>query len=191
LGRSSTGGGRRAARRAAQDLRPVHPGPGLPRPSLDSATLPRVWQGVGYRPLPDAALARTLFDYAALPWPEELPLAFAWGASTGETERLIGAILADRADNALMLHGPVVVDVEDPLEVATQLVAAALDHAAALQIVRVYTRPQGLDRVWVRFGFVPVPENDLPRALAGRSGTGLYVWRGGTALSIAREAAAV
>lgn len=190
MGRSSTGGGRRGARQAAQDLRPVHPGPGLPRPSLDSATLPRVWQGVGYRPLPDAALARNLFDYAALPWPDGLPLAFAWGASTGD-DRLIGAILADRAEDAVMLHGPVVVEVEEPLEVATQLVAAALDHAAALEVARVYTRPQSLDRVWVRFGFVPVPESDLPGALTGRSGTGLYVWRGGTALSIAREAAAV
>ena len=30
----------------------------VPVPSLASATVPRVWQGIGYRPLPDAALAR-------------------------------------------------------------------------------------------------------------------------------------
>lgn len=189
MGRSSTRGGRRAARDAAQDVRPVS-GPELPRPSLDSATLPRVWQGVGYRPLPDATLARPLFEYAAIPWPEGVPLAFAWGAS-GEADRLIGALVAERADRRLMLHGPVVVGADDPLEVATQLVAAALDHAAAFGGERVYTRPQGLDRVWVRFGFVPVPESDLPEALSGRPGSGLYLWRGGSALSIAREAAAV
>jgi hypothetical protein len=91
-----------------------------------------------------------------------------------------------------MLHGPVLVaddGPDDPLEAAAQLVAAAMDHAAALGGVTLYTRPQGLDRVWVRFGFIPVPEVALPPALAGRAGGGLYAWRGGSALWTLREAA--
>jgi hypothetical protein len=77
---------------------------------------------------------------------------------------------------------------DDPLEVAAQLVAAALDHAAALGVVTVFARPGGLDRIWVRFGFIPVPEVTLPAPLAGRPGVGLYAWRGGSALWTLREA---
>jgi hypothetical protein len=97
-----------------------------------------------------------------------------------------------------MLHGPVIdtrvertspTDSFDPLEIAAQLVAAAMDHATALGAATLYTRPHGLDRVWVRFGFIPVPEVALPPALAGRPGAGLYAWRGGTALWTLREAA--
>jgi hypothetical protein len=97
-----------------------------------------------------------------------------------------------------MLSGPVVVTEElgrrgqaptDPLEIAGQLLAAAIDHATALGAVTLYARPQGLDRVWVRFGFIPVPEVALPAALAGRPGVGLYAWRGGSALWTLREAA--
>lgn len=159
-----------------------------PTPSLASATLPRVWQGLGYRPLPDAAAARALFDFAAVAWPRPDSLAFAWGASTG-SDRLVGALVAESADRSLMFHGPVVVTEDDPLEVAAQLVAAALDHAVALGTQTVFTRPLGLDRVWVRFGFIPVPESTLPDALAGRPGAGLYAWRGGTALWTLREPA--
>jgi hypothetical protein len=78
---------------------------------------------------------------------------------------------------------------DDPLEVAGQLVAAALDHATALGATTVFARPQGLDRVWVRFGFIPVPEVTMPAPLAGRAGVGLYAWRGGSALWTLREAA--
>ena len=42
--------------------------------------------------------------------------------------------------------------------------------------------PGGLDRVWVRLGFIPVPEAELPEALRGRPGIGLFGWRGGSAL---------
>ena len=154
--------------------------------------LPRVWQGVGYRPLVDAKRARALFDFAAIPWPEQA--AFAWGASMADSggERLVGAVVAERHATAVMLHGPVVVTGDgpgDPLEVAGHLLAAALDHATALGAVTLYARPQGLDRVWVRFGFIPVPEVALPAALAGRPGAGLYAWRGGSALWTLREAA--
>jgi hypothetical protein len=77
----------------------------------------------------------------------------------------------------------------DPLEIAAQLVAAAIDHASALGVKTIYARPQGLDRVWIRYGFMPVPEVALPAALAGRAGIGLYAWRGNTALWTLREAA--
>jgi hypothetical protein len=162
-----------------------------PAPTLAAATLPRVWQGVGYRPLVDAERARALFDFAAVPWPERV--AFAWGAWTADQgrERLVAAIAAERHATTAMLFGPVVDSREtiaDPLEIAAQLVAAAMDHAAALGAATLYTRPHGLDRVWVRFGFIPVPEVALPPALAGRAGVGLYAWRGGTALWTLREA---
>jgi hypothetical protein len=147
---------------------------------------------VGYRPLADVTRARALFDFAAIPWPERV--AFAWGAWTTATagDRLVGAVAAERHGAAVMLHGPVVVPgdgPDDPLEVASQLLAATLDHAAALGVITLFARPQGLDRVWVRFGFIPVPEVALPPALAGRPGAGLYAWRGGSALWTLREAA--
>ena len=147
---------------------------------------------MGYRPLADAARACALFDFAAVPWPD--PVSFAWGAWMADAggERLIGALAAERHATAAMLSGPVIdsrESVADPLEVAGQLVAAAIDHATALGAATIYTRPQGLDRVWVRFGFIPVPEVALPPALAGRPGAGLYAWRGGSALWTLREAA--
>jgi hypothetical protein len=166
---------------------PSRPGPGhAPAPTLASATVPRVWQGIGYRPLPDAAQARPLFEYAALPWPEGRDIAFAWGA-TDAAERLIGAVVVEQRGGAAMLDGPVVIAGDDPLEVAAQLVAAVLEHASAAGARTLYARPQGLDRVWVRFGFIPVPESTLPPGLAGRPGAGLYAWRGGSALWTLRE----
>ncbi|MBI4627546.1 MAG: hypothetical protein HY729_02450, partial [Candidatus Rokubacteria bacterium] len=171
--------------------RAAGPGPGAaPLPSLASATRPRVWQGIGYRPLPDALQARSLFDFAALPWPDPADPAFGWGAFTDAAgEPLIGAVVAVRSESSVMLHGPVVVSETEPLEVAAQLVAAALDHAVAAGAGTVFARPQGLDRVWVRFGFVPVPESMLPPGLTARAGVGLYAWRGGSALWSLREPA--
>jgi hypothetical protein len=136
-------------------------------------------------------MARPLFDFAAVPWPATNDIALAWGASTagGGSERLVGAVVAERHGPAMLLHGPVVVVEAEPLDVASQLVAAVLDHATAAGVVTLYARPQSLDRVWVRFGFIPVPESTLPPALAGRPGAGLYAWRGGTALWTLREAA--
>jgi len=158
--------------------------------TLASATVPRVWQGFGYRPLPDAALARPLFDYAAVPWPAT-ELEFAWGAATVADggERLVGAVVAERSGTAILLHGPVVVAETEPLEVATQLVAAVIDHATAAGVATLFARPLSLDRVWVRFGFIPLPESTLPPGLAGRPGIGLYAWRGGSALWTLRETA--
>jgi len=200
LARSRTRGRAGGQRPAAPELTPTPPSDDAsPAPSLASATLPRVWQDVGYRPLADAARARALFDFAATPWPDEV--AFAWGAWMAGVggERLIGALAAERHATTAMLFGPII-DLRadspsvptatpiDPLEVAGQLVAAAIDHAAALGAATLYTRPQGLDRVWVRLGFIPVPEVALPPALAGRPGAGLYAWRGGSALWSLREA---
>ena len=200
MARSRTRGRAGGQRPAAPELTPTPPSDDAsPAPSLASATLPRVWQDVGYRPLADAARARALFDFAATPWPDEV--AFAWGAWMAGVggERLIGALAAERHATTAMLFGPII-DLRadspsvptatpiDPLEVAGQLVAAAIDHAAALGAATLYTRPQGLDRVWVRLGFIPVPEVALPPALAGRPGAGLYAWRGGSALWSLREA---
>ena len=198
MARSRTRGRAGGQRPAAPGSTPP-PDDASPAPSLASATLPRVWQDVGYRPLADAARARALFDIAATPWPDEV--AFAWGAwmAGAGGERLIGALAAERHATTAMLFGPII-DLRadspsvptatpiDPLEVAGQLVAAAIDHAAALGAATLYTRPQGLDRVWVRLGFIPVPEVALPPALAGRPGAGLYAWRGGSALWSLREA---
>ena len=87
----------------------------------------------------------------------------------------------------MLLHGPVLNAETEPLEIASQLVAAVLDHATASGVVTVFARPLSLDRVWIRFGFIPVPETTLPTELAGRPGAGLYAWRGGTALWTLRE----
>lgn len=146
---------------------------------------------MGYRPLAEGTEARPLFDFAALAWPEPQKLVFAWGAFVATPprgERLAGAVVAEREARALFLHGPVVVAGDEPLEIAAQLVTAALDHSTALGGEVVFARPQGLDRVWVRFGFIPVPESTLPAALTGRAGVGLYAWRGGSALWTLREA---
>jgi hypothetical protein len=150
-----------------------------------------VWQGVGYRPLGNPDVARPLFDFAAVAWPER-GFVVAWGAFLAPAdgpEHLIGAVGIEQADRSALLHGPVVTEGDDRLEIAAQLVAAALDHATALGAQTLFTRPLGLDRVWVRFGFIPVPESTLPAPLAGRSGAGLYAWRGGSALWTLREPA--
>ncbi|MGH7390205.1 MAG: hypothetical protein ACREM3_12225 [Candidatus Rokuibacteriota bacterium] len=193
MGRSSPGRRRPAGQRVpAAGAEAASTGVGLaPTPSLTGATTPRVWQGTGYRPLPDPSITRALFEFTAVPWPDPGRVALAWGAFAGgggAPEHLVGAVVGESEDRATLLHGPVVVEHDDPLEVAAQLVAAALDHATALGAHTIFARPLGLDRVWVRFGFIPVPESTLPAALAGRSGAGLYAWRGGSALWTLREA---
>ena len=147
-----------------------------------------MWQGIGYRPLAEVAAARPLLDFAAIPWPATA-VAFGWGAfaSGANGERLVGALLAERVEAAAFLHGPVVTSEDAPREIATQLVAAVLDHVAAGGCDTVYARPHGLDRIWVRFGFIPLPESTLPATLAGRPGVGLFAWRGGSALWTLRE----
>ena len=142
--------------------------------------------GVRYEPLStpwDAPLS--LFSFAGAWAPAATSLSAGWGAWDGE--QLSGALLGERAGTSAMLHGPVVVSPPDSppetaFEVAGHLVAQALEQSGADGIETVYTRPQGLDRIWVRSGFIPIPEAELPKGLRGRPGVGLFGWRGGTAL---------
>jgi len=192
LARSSTPGRRRpgAARphapRAAGTL--AAPGGAV---SIDDAVRPRNWQELDLRPLTDAAQARPLFDFAAVRCPDPAGVAYGWGAFAADGA-LVASVLAERAGRAVMLHGPLVkLDGSvsgDPLDLASQLVQAALDHMQALGADTAFARPQGLDRVWIRFGFIPVPEAALPAAFAGSDGAGLYGWRGGSALWTFRDA---
>ena len=147
----------------------------------------RAWQGVVYRPFGAGTLedARALFAYAAVWVSPPSPGQFGWGA--WQAERLVGALVLETQGGNGMIHGPVVVDHPDPLEGASQLVAATLPHATALGVHTLFTRPQGLDRVWIRFGFIPVPEVELPKRLRGRPGSGLFAWRGGSALWSSRS----
>ncbi|MFQ5898834.1 MAG: hypothetical protein ACE5JN_11400 [Candidatus Methylomirabilia bacterium] len=101
---------------------------------------------------------------------------------------MVGALMVERSGSAGLIHGPVVVESGDPIEVAAQLLTAALPDATARGVQTLFARPQGLDRVWVRLGFIPVPEADLPPTLKGRPGMGLFAWRGGSALWSSRRA---
>lgn len=138
-----------------------------------------------YRPLAAPwTAALELFRFAGAWAPPPADIDAGWGAWA--RERLVGALLMERAGTTAMLHGPVVIapdtPAEDLLGVAGDLTTAALTHASASGIETVFARPQSLDRVWVRTGFIPVPEAELPPALRGRPGLGLFGWRGGTAL---------
>ena len=141
---------------------------------------------LSYRPLAapwGPALELFRFAGAWAPPPEQIQLG--WAAWEGE--RVHGALIVERVGSSAMLHGPVVVappdaPAETALEVAGELLAGVLQHAEGAGIDTLFTRPQALDRIWVRHGFIPVPEAELPKALRGRPGVGLYGWRGGTAL---------
>jgi hypothetical protein len=156
-----------------------------------SAALPRTWQNFTLRPLEEASRARPLFDFAALPWPLVSNPLLAWGAfePTGEGDTLVGAVLAESPGRVALLHGPVIVLEREALELAGQLIDAVMDHAAGAGARTLFAQPQGLDRLWVRFGFVPVPEGTLPSGLSARSGDGLYAWRGGSAIWSLRDVA--
>jgi len=73
-------------------------------------------------------------------------------------------------------------DPESAVDAAADLVAQTLAWAQEEKVETLFARPQSLDRVWVRFGFIPVPEVELPEELKGRPGIGLFGWRGGSAL---------
>ena len=190
-GRSSAGARRRPGT-APLSSRPAvgsvaAPGPG---PSLDDATRPRPWEDLELRALDDTRQARSLFDFAAVPCPDDASVAFGWGAfpSTGGVP--LAVVLVERAGRAVFLHGPLVAiegHRHDALMLAAQLLVAVIDHAAALGADTVFARPQGLDRMWIRCGFIPVPEAALPAAFRERPGAGLYGWRGGSALWTLRD----
>lgn len=140
--------------------------------------------------------ARRLFAYRAAWAPPPSPEEMGWGAwlnVAGEAEnaasarQMVATLLVQRSRTAGMIHGPVVVESEDPLEVAADLLASALPHVTAAGLETLFARPQGLDRVWVRFGFIPVPEAELPAAFKGCPGAGLFAWRGGSALWSSRR----
>jgi hypothetical protein len=144
------------------------------------------WDGLTFRSLTDPGReARDLFGFVGAWAPAAVDVVAGWGAWEGET--LVGAALLERAGGAAMLHGPAITnppgaDPEPALDAAAGLVALALASAEAVKIETLFARPQGLDRVWVRLGFIPVPEAELPEALRGRPGIGLFGWRGGSAL---------
>lgn len=143
-------------------------------------------EGLAYRTLADPGRdARDLFGFVGAWAPPGPAVSAGWGAWDGD--RLVGALLLERAGDAAMLYGPVVVvpDADDPetlFDIAAGLLEPALSLSEAQGIDTLYTRPQGLDRIWVRAGFIPIPEADLPGALRGRPGLGLFGWRGGTAI---------
>src|SRR5262249_31837704 len=131
------------------------------------------------------ASALTLFRFAGAWAPPAEEIDSGWGVWAND--RPCGALLAERAGSTGMLHGPVVVapDGATPdaaLEVALELVSGARQAAETQGMRTLFARPQGQDRIWVRQGFIPVPEAELPAALRGRPGAGLFGWRGGTAL---------
>jgi hypothetical protein len=146
----------------------------------------KVAEGLAYRALPSPGRdARDLFGFVGAWAPPEPAVTAGWGA--WDADRLVGALLLEGAGSAAMLYGPVVVasdadDPDTPFDIALRLLDHALSLAEAQGISTLYTRPQGLDRIWVRTGFIPIPEADLPAALRGRPGLGLFGWRGGTAI---------
>jgi hypothetical protein len=156
--------------------RPAAPPPAGPAPIVLE---PRTWQGVVYRPCQGGAPAvRRLFQFAGAFAPVPDANELAWEAEAAG--RVLGGVLCERMGAQGFVHGPVVVEPPtgiEPLEVAAHLVAPLIDLARALPLDSLFTRPQGLDRVWVRLGFVPMPEAFLPPALRGRPGSGLHVWR--------------
>ena len=144
------------------------------------------WDGLAFRALAEPGReARELFGFVGAWAPPAADIETGWGAWQGET--LVGAALLERAGGAAMLHGPVITappgaDPEPVVDAAAGLVALALASTEAAKVETLFARPQGLDRVWVRLGFIPVPEAELPETLRGRPGIGLFGWRGGSAL---------
>jgi hypothetical protein len=129
--------------------------------------------------------ALELFRFVGAWAPPARQIEWAWGFE--DDERLRGALVAERSGTNAMLHGPVVVAPADTspdaaIEVAGELLTRWLRHVETAGVDTVFARPQGLDRIWVRHGFIPMPEAELPKPLRGRPGTGLFGWRGGTAL---------
>ena len=142
-------------------------------------------EGLAYRALSDPSReARDLFGFVGAWAPPDAAVSTGWGAWDGD--RLVGALLLER-----VVVVPESTDPETPLDIALRLLEHALSLAEAQGIETLYTRPQGLDRIWVRTGFIPIPEADLPEPLRGRPGLGLFGWRGGSAIwSMAGRAAA-
>ena len=159
--------------------RPARRASSRPVPPASPVLGPRAWQGVTYRPCqPGASEVRDLYRFAGAWCPPAADGEVAWEAVVDG--RVLGGVLVERADGAGFVHGPVVVEPPtgaEPLAIAAQLIAAVLDQAGAAALDTLFARPLGLDRVWVRLGFVPIPEAALPAVLRNRPGTGLHCWR--------------
>ncbi len=146
----------------------------------------KISEALAYRALAGPGRdTRDLFGFVGAWAPPESAVSAGWGAWDGD--RLVGALLLEREGDAAMLYGPVVVasdadEPDAPFDIAIRLLEHALSLAEAQGIDTLYTRPQALDRIWVRTGFIPIPEADLPEPLRGRPGLGLFGWRGGTAI---------
>jgi hypothetical protein len=144
------------------------------------------WEGLVFRSLgTPGGEARELFAFVGAWAPPSGDVVAGWGA--WHEDSLVGAALVERTGRMAMLHGPAVAsppgaDPESAVDAAAGLVSLVLGWAESEKIETIFARPQGLDRVWVRFGFIPVPEVELPRELKGRPGVGLFGWRGGSAL---------
>jgi hypothetical protein len=144
------------------------------------------WEGLAFRPLGEPGReARELFAFVGAWAPPSGDVVAGWGA--WHEGALVGAVVLERVGRTVMLHGPAVAsppgaDPESAVDAAAGLVSLALAWAEGEKIETVFTRPQSLDRVWVRFGFIPVPEAELPKELKSRPGIGLFGWRGGSAL---------
>jgi len=114
-----------------------------------------VWQGIGYRPLPDAAMARPLFDFAAVHLARHRRHRLfvgrrdrrgrreRWSAPGRRAERPGGDAPRARRRQRDRASG-------DRLAARRRRPR----HATARGCRHPLHEPQSLDRVWVRFGFI-------------------------------------
>jgi hypothetical protein len=144
------------------------------------------WEGLQHRTLTAPwRAALDLFSFAGAWAPPAGDIDSSWGA--WHEDRLVAALLLERAPGGAMVYGPVAVapagtPPDAVLDVMARVVGDCLAAVPGRRVTTIYARPQGLDRVWVRTGFIPLPESELPPGLRGRPGSGLYGWRGGSAL---------
>src|SRR5512134_1002782 len=126
----------------------------------------KAWEGLALRPLlAPGREAQTLFAFVGAWAPPEAAVERGWAA--WDERRLVGALLWERAGSAALLHGPVVLspeaagsaaepsdakaEQEAAVEVAARLLSLAMDEMAPRGVDTLFARPQGLDRLWVRF----------------------------------------
>ncbi len=141
---------------------------------------PRVWQGVVYQPCQSGASeVRQLFHFAGAFAPDLEPGEIAWEARADG--RLVGGRALRAARRARVHPRPGGRGSSDRAPSRSRSPRSSSrpssTRRAPFRSTPLFTRPQGLDRVWVRLGFVPMPQAFLPETLRGRPGSGLHVWR--------------